>query len=481
VVVANVVGKYCGITYVFDVVPGNEWVEVSLREKMFSSTGVFVRLNADFKVIARYDYDSKTDGAFDKNGIPKTTIKYIPSDHMSGNFGTMGLHELDARTVDGSALYLNYDMSNLAFTMAGPPMNKDRGDLGGSATQTTLCYFKANEKDYSLKWKLNLKDKHIVAYRIYVFGNDLFLYTSYYTENSGQFITEQMIRKIDMNSGEVIYVTQLQAKPNFDLMLSNACYNIASKEFVFCGNYMSSLSDKEQRKTTWKLSSFFIAKIDAKGVYTTKDVDLIAEKPSEIKSEYLNEPFLTVKQLIQNQAGQYVAIGLYNYQLPSNYSYVTYGSNAGATDINVYKILVGGLSCVAFDHNLNNITQETNMITYTSKNVAFVGYFFYIPEVYNLGTKCADRFASVDSYWDSEDDCGVITYIDHTQKMGDRNASIYTLKIKSDKKEFFKIIGDIPTSDKTTFSSFLLDTNVFVYYITSQLGKNEFTAVDLKP
>jgi hypothetical protein len=478
ITVENFAGKYYSPFDQFDKIPGSEWIEISFREKMLSGSGIIIRLNSEFNIVGRYTYDSDAGKHPDADKLSLGTINFIPMEHFAAVCLPQGIKDLDARTADGSLIYLNFDMNNISVPDYNAQANA-HPDMSTGSLPTTLCFFQSNEKDYKVKWKLNIKEVHIVGYRVYLFGNDLFLYTSNLISESGPATTQQTLRKIDYNTGQVIYEVKLQAKPDFELMLSNAVYNETSKELIFCGNYMTTLPDKDQKKATTPLSSFFLGKIDVKGICTIKDVELKAEKPAALKSDYLNEPFLCVKELHLNKDGHYTGIGQYNYQLPKWFSYTTVGSTGGM-DMQPYKMYVAGLSFIIFGNDLNVSSQETNMINYTSKNSSFTGYYCYMPEVIALGTAGSDTFANVNYTWDPETESGVITCVDLTQQsMGDNTSSLYVLKVSAGKKEYFKLAGELPQTEKKSSVVIVMNTKSLIYYTMNESAKTEFASIDL--
>jgi hypothetical protein len=487
--VDNMVGKYCSITYVFDQVPASEWIEISLREKLIASSTVFIRLDAGFKIAGRYNCDYNGENSFNSQKIELTTINYIPLDHSAGNWGTYGFQELDARTSDGSLIYLNYDESNNGCAVAMPDLYVDRDNLNNQkklnkeSGPSTLCYFQTNKKDYTIKWKLDLKDRHIVAYRVYAFGNDLFLYTSYFKGESSGSEMEQMLRKIDINSGELIYEVKLNEKPGFELMLSNAYYDNTSKNLILCGNYITALSEKERKKVTTPLSSFFIGKINVKGECSVKEIEINAEKPEAIDDNLMKIPFLSVKQLVHEKDGLFVAAGQYNYQLPIGYGCA---ESPSTTNFNLYEFFTAGLFYFTFDNDLNVKTQETSMIEFSKKKPVECGYYGYIPEVCILGTKGADNFGAVNNFgrvnsnWDEETQSIIITQIDMERGVGDKNFEVDGLKVVSGKKEYFKPVAEIPYGNyATAMGTFILDSKTFLYWVEGQYGKTDFDKGEL--
>ena len=475
--VENFAGKFCNITYVYDFVPGAEWIEVSMRLKALSASGIIIRLDHDFKIIGRYNFSEETNALnINVDKISLGPIDNLPQNHnvINSLIPNGNTSNGDVRTQDGSLFYLNHDV---IYNVSNPSYSSDNVKLGKVIQPTSLCFFKSEEKNYELKWKQPINDKYVRAYKIYLFGNDLFLYTSSFVENQEHNVTEQKIRKVDINTGNIIYEAKLQSKDNYELMLSNVTYNNQSGNLVMCGNYITTLLEKEQKKTTDRLSSFFIGRIDVNGNYISKEIAFTSEPPAGLKQNIFTTPFLCVKQLVLNSDGEYTAVGQLNYQFPDSY-WANQNPGGQYQDYRTsFRFLPVGLSVINFTADLEVTTQENNMISFRNNDPVFVSFGSYIPETIILGSNLEDKlYCGVCSTYDSLTETIVITQVYNCPKLDAMDASVYSLKVKAGKTEYFEVKAEVVSKD--TFETFLLDTDSFIYYV-AKANKYLYSKVEI--
>jgi hypothetical protein len=254
---------------------------------------------------------------------------------------------------------------------------------------------------------------------------------------------------------------KLTAKPGYELMLSNANYESQNKTLVFCGNYISTLSAKELKKSSTEPGMFFIGKIDADGKCVSKEIVVEADKPKIGSVAY---PVFCAGQLSIDKNGECVAAGEFGYYGLSQQEGVQ------------FLYVPCGLTYMVFNADLNVSVQETNVFTRLTVMPSDMNNV----ELFVLGAKMIRGLTRSDSYYDAETGEMLVTFCDDSyQNEKDNHAYIYAMKIVAGKKEYFKDVADIVKAKNTFVGLYIMNSRALVYYSANQSGKTEFTNLTL--
>lgn len=302
------------------------YIEVRIREKIFSQSGVSVWLSPEMEIIKQYNFDwsdQKVNGAtvHTKDFLNQSTLPCFPTDH-SVSTGMGGDYENDGWLDAGVRMYLHYDFNVTGaakpYEINGTGTAQPRGRIPSSkkpaSVSSEVYCFEGTKEGIKRRWKVEIEEERILFYLFECSKGNVFLYTSYIKgENpSGEEVLESRIRMLDGTTGEVKYSCLLDVKSGFELVMSSMYCDEKSEDLYWAANYIS-LTVKPSKKNEGETNSYFVVgKIATDGKCISKIIDN-SWTASETGAKNLSAPLLFVRSMGMTRSGEFVLAGIHAY------------------------------------------------------------------------------------------------------------------------------------------------------------------------
>jgi len=436
ITVKGIAGKFCNAVPYYAPDNTNELIaiQVTMREKLFAKTGTVVRITPDFKIQCQYACDNsnaKMGIEMDDAFFAGATVPCMPFDHSLYSMPLIqNLYaEQDAYSDEGGLLYLRHKIN--AENERALTLKYDEKINSG------MYYYKPVDGVIKKTWTFDIEEERILGYKIYVFGNIGYLFTTSLEgkkQNQGAENFQSRMRMFDVQTGEVYWTVLIPEKEGYEYFVSAMTVDLNTGNVYVAMNVLVT-EDKINERSGQSRTTFVIARIDKEGNCATQDQELTWP---ESDVSHTSAPLWLIRNIAVLRNG--------NIQVAGVFAYWRKGPVMSAEEQEILgpqlAFSIMGLQVSVLAADMKPIETKQYVLPEGKVKDPLVMYSMIgNPRFIIMGSNTHNANGGSKCYWNPETETLILLQLSPNRDEASKKRDYYALKVVGGKEKFFDRVG----------------------------------------